>query len=110
MEPGRQPKRSRWPQWLCPIALLLVSWVWIASLVVQVRPGDDVVAVVFPPWWGEGRSLAAVASARAAIVRTGGLSSIFIVQPAASGGLERLREAGAWLTVDAKVVGACFAN
>jgi hypothetical protein len=110
MEPERQLKRSRWPQWLCPIALLLVSWVWVAGLVVQVHPGDDVVAVIFPPWWGTDRSIAAVASARAALVRAGGLSSIFIVQPAAADGLTRLREAGAWLTVNPKAVGACFAN
>jgi hypothetical protein len=110
MEPERQLRRSRWPQWLCPIALLLVSWVWVVALVVQVHPGDDVVAVVFPPWWGADRTLAAVASARSAIVRTGGLSSIFIVQPAEPDGLERLHKAGAWLTVDAKAVGACFAN
>ena len=95
---------------LSEIALLLVSWVWVGSLVVQVHPGDDVVAVIFPPWWGADRSVAAVASAHAAIVRAGGLSSIFIVQPAASGGQERLRKAGAWLTVDAKAVGACFTN
>lgn len=110
MEPERQPVRSRWPQWLCPIALLLVSWVWVAALVVQVQPDGDVVAVVFPPWWGADRSLAAVASAGAAIMRAGGLSSVIIVQPAAAEGLRRLREAGVWLTIDPKAVGACLAN
>jgi hypothetical protein len=110
MEPERQPKRSRWPQWLCPIALLLVSWVWVTALVVQVHPGDGVVAVIFPPWWDADRSLAAITSARAAIVRAGGVSSIFVVQPAGADGLKRLYEAGAWLTVDPKAVGACFAS
>ena len=90
--------------------MLLVSWVWVGSLVMQVHPGDDVVAVVFPPWWGADRSLAAVASARAAIVRAGGLSSILIVQPAGSDGFARLRDAGAWLLLDPKAVGACFAK
>jgi hypothetical protein len=109
MEPERQLGRSCWLQWLCPIALLLVSWVWVAALVVQVRAGDDVVAVIFPPWWTTEQSLAAAGAAGAAIVRAGGLPSILVVQPAGSDGLERLRQSGAWFTVDPKAVDACFA-
>jgi hypothetical protein len=110
MEPERQLRRSRWPQWLCPFALLLVSWVWVATLVAQVRSGDDVVAVVFPPWWTAERSIAAAASAGAAIVRAGGLSSIVVVQPADLHGLERLSQAGAWFMVDPKAISACFTS
>jgi hypothetical protein len=110
MGPERQLRRSCWPQWLCPIALLLVSWVWVTAFVVQVGPDDDVVAVVFPPWWSTDRTLAAIGSARAALVRAGGLPSIFVVQPTGADGLKRLREAGAWFTVDERAVGVCFAN
>jgi hypothetical protein len=108
MEPERQPAQSRWPQWLFPTALLLVSWLWVAALVMQTRPGDDVVAVIFPPWWTADRSFAAVASAGAAIVRAGGISTILVVQPGGPDGLERLRGAGAWFAIDPKAVDACF--
>ena len=110
MEPGRQPAQSRWPQWPFPTALLLVSWLWVAALVTQARPGDDVVAVIFPPWWSADRSLAAAASTGAAIVRTGGISSILVVQPDGPDGLKHLHDAGAWFAVDPRAVGACFAT
>jgi hypothetical protein len=108
MEPRRQLGRSRLTKWLYPIALLLFSWVWVAVLVAQARPGADVVAAVFPPWWTTERSLAAAAAAGASIVRAGGLSSILVVRPADLGGVERLNQAGAWFMIDPKAVGACF--
>jgi hypothetical protein len=110
MEPERQPARIRPPHWPFPTALLLLSWVWVAALVVQPRPGEDVVAAIFPPWWNADRSLAAVAAAKAAIVRAGGIPSILVVQAPGPDGLQRLRDAGAWFAVDPKAVGACFAN
>ena len=110
MERSRQIESFRWPHWLCPVALLFVSWVLIAAL--TFRPGrvDSVVAVIFPPWWSPDRAFAAAASAEASIVRVGGFGSVLVVQPAAMNGPDRLYRAGAWLLLNPTGLGACVAN
>jgi hypothetical protein len=102
--------RSRWPAWLNATALLLASFVVIAALSLQVRPGTEVVAVIFPPWWSSQQALLATASADAAIVRMTALPSVLVVRPDDHEGLARLRHAGAWLAIDPQAVAACFSN
>src|ERR1700687_653169 len=102
--------RSRWPAWLNAAALLLASWIVIAALSLQVRPGTEVVAVVFPPWWSSQRALRAAASANAAIVRITALPAMLVVRPDDHDGLARLRNAGAWFTIDPLAIAACFGN
>jgi hypothetical protein len=100
----------RWPAWLNAIGLLVASFIAIAALSLRARPGAEVVAVAFPPWWSAQEVFSAVASANAMIVRATAISSILIVQPDRSNGLERLREAGVWLTLDPQAVAACLTN
>jgi hypothetical protein len=102
--------RSRWPTWLNAAALLLASWIAIAALSMQVRPGTEVVAVVFPPWWNLQQALRAAVSANAAIVRTTALPAMLVVRPDNHEGLTRLRNAGVWLTIDPLAIAACFSN
>src|SRR5258708_6152708 len=64
----------------------------------------------FPPWWPAHRVFEAAASADAAIVRTTAIAAILVVRPNEHEGLTRLREAGAWLTLDPQAVAACFNN
>jgi len=109
MERARQIDSHRWPHWLSPVALLLVSWVWIAALTFRVGPGDSAVAVIFPPWWTADRAFAAAAAAEASIVRVGAVGSVLVVQPSALNGLQRLYRAGAWLAVNPTGLGACLA-
>jgi hypothetical protein len=99
---------SRWPAWLNAAALLIVSWVAIAALAFQARPGAEIVAVAFPPWWSAQQVLLAAASADAAIVRTTAVSSILVVRPNDRDGLARLRTAGAWIAIDPQAIAACF--
>lgn len=80
----------------------------MAALSLQVRPGAEIVAVAFPPWWGAERIFAATASADAAIVRVTAIPSLLVVQPDGHDGLARLREAGAWLAIDPQAVAACL--
>jgi hypothetical protein len=101
---------SRWPAWLHAVALLLASWVAVAWLSLQVRPGADVVAVAFPPWWTSQQTFLAATSSNAAIVRTSALTSILIVRPDGFDGLKRLFDAGAWLAVEPQAIAACFTN
>jgi len=72
---------SRWPAWLNAAALLIASFIAIATLSLQVRPGAEVVAVAFPPWWSAWQVLQAAASANAAIVRMTAIPSLLVVRP-----------------------------
>jgi hypothetical protein len=101
---------SRWPAWLGAAALLLTSFVAIATLSLQVRSGAEIVAVMFPPWWNSQQALLAAASANAAIVRLTALPAMLVVRPDAQEGLARLRHAGAWLAIDPQAIAACFNN
>jgi hypothetical protein len=99
---------SCWPAWLNATALLLTSFIAVAALSLQARPGLEVVAVAFPPWWSTQQIFEAAASADAAIVRTTAITAILVVRPDAREGLTRLREAGAWLTIDPQAIAGCF--
>jgi hypothetical protein len=66
--------------------------------------------VAFPPWWNAQQVLLAAASADATIVRTTAVSAILVVRPHDHDGLARLRNAGAWLTIDPQAIAACFTN
>jgi hypothetical protein len=100
--------RSRWLAWVNATGLLTASFVGIAALSLQARPGTEVVAVAFPPWWSAQRIFTAAASANAAIVRITAIPSILVVQPDRSDGLTRLRESGVWLAIDPQAIAACF--
>jgi hypothetical protein len=99
-----------WPAWLNAAAFLVLSWIAIAALSLQVRPGAEVVAVAFPPWWSTRQVFHAVAAAEAAIVRSTALPALLVVRPDDLDGLNRLRRAGAWLVMDPQAVAACFTN
>jgi hypothetical protein len=90
--------------------LLLLSWIFIAALSFQARPGTEVVAVVFPPWWSAQQALqaAAAAAANAAFVRTTAIPAVLVVRPDERAGLTRLRDAGAWIAIDPQAVAACL--
>ena len=110
MERGKSISTSRWPVWLNATGLLIVSWVAIAALSLQIRPGSETVAVVFPPWWSAQQVFLAAASANAAIIRMTAFSSLLVVRPDDHDGLIRLRKAGVWLTIDPQAIAACFAK
>lgn len=107
MVSGRNIQTARWSVWLGPAALLAGSWIVIAAMSMQPRGGADVLAVAFPPWWSTQRAFLAAASANAGIVRMTTLPGLLVVRPAADDGLARLREAGAWLTMDPQAISAC---
>jgi hypothetical protein len=109
---GQMPIKtpSGWPAWLNAAALLLASVGAVAALTLQVRPGAEVVAVAFPPWWTSQQIFAATASAEAAIVRTTAVTSMLVVRPSGQDGMTRLRRAGAWFTIDPQAIAACFSD
>ena len=72
--------------------------------------GAIAASVVLIPWWGTQQVFLAAASANAAIVRTTAIPSVLVVQPDRRDGLMRLREQGAWLTIDPLAIAACLAK
>ena len=110
MDRGNTISRQRWPSWLCASALLVASWLAIAALSLQARPGAEIVAVAFPPWWSSQQAFVAAASADAAIVRMTAIPSLLVVRPDQHDGLTRLRNAGVWLAVDPRAIDGCFSN
>jgi len=110
MERSQPVTTIRWPAWINAAGLLIASFFAIAALSLQVRPGAEVVAVAFPPWWSTQEIFAAAASANAAIVRMSAIPSILVVQPDSHDGLARLRESGVWLTIDPRAIAACLTS
>ncbi len=97
----------RLPIWLNASALLLASWTAVAALTLRLPAGAEIAAVIFPPWWSMQQTMSATASAGAAVIRTGIVPTILIVQLANHDGLQRLRDAGIWLALDPQAVGGC---
>jgi hypothetical protein len=108
MERDRTISTSKWPAWLNATALLIASFVAVAALSLQVRPGTEIVAVAFPPWWSTEQTFNAAASADAAIVRMTAIPSLLVVRPDQHDGLTRLRKAGVWLAMDPQAIAACL--
>jgi len=108
MDQARHIIAPRWPTWLNAAGLLLASFLAVAALTFHARPGIEVVAIAFPPWWNSQRVFEAIASADAAIVRTTAFSTIMVVRPDDHEGLARLRNAGVWLAIDPQAIAACF--
>jgi hypothetical protein len=110
MERDRTISTSKWPAWLNATALLIASFVAIAAFSLQVRPGTEIVAVAFPPWWSTEQTFNAAASADAAIVRMTAVPSLLVVRPDQQDGLTRLRKAGVWFAMDPQAIASCLSK
>jgi hypothetical protein len=108
MEQTRDTVTRHWPAWLNAAGLLLASVIAVAAFAFHARPGAEIVAVLFPPWWSSQQVFAAIASADAAVVRTTAVSTLMVVRPDDHEGMARLRNAGVWLAIDPQAVAACF--
>jgi hypothetical protein len=108
MEQTRDTVTRQWPAWLNAAGLLFASVIAVAAFAFHARPGAEIVAVLFPPWWSSQQVFAALASADAAVVRTTGVSTLMVVRPDDHDGMARLRNAGVWLAIDPQAVAACF--
>jgi hypothetical protein len=77
------------------------------ALALSMRPPETgPVALIFPPWWGGARAVAAAARS-GAVIRFGARSFIVVVLPDSRGPHGRLRQSGAWLVLDPAQVGGC---
>ena len=94
--------------WAPCLAFAAGSLLAVAGWSPRVSPGRPV-AALFPPWWSAPRALAA-ASAGGMPVRFGAAGFVVIVMPDIPDAMQRLRQAGAWLLLDPKVLGGCVAT
>ncbi|MBD8906117.1 hypothetical protein [Methylorubrum zatmanii] len=92
---------------MLPVALLaatLIGALWFNG---PVAAPDRPVAVLFPPWWSEERTLGAAADAGGAVLGLGRLSGLVVTQSSDPGFPERLRAAGALILFDPRGFGLC---
>lgn len=101
---------SRRRPWLNASALLVVSFLLIGFVALRAKPGAEVIAVAFPPWWSTQQAFLGAASANVAIVRETSISSLVVVHIEKPGDLSRLRHAGVWLALDPQAIAACMKN
>lgn len=86
---------------------LLVSLAPLASLA-GAGKGAEPVAIVFPPWVSGPEAIARSFAAGHQVLRTGRLSSIVVVAPAASGAKARPLPSGAWLSLALAGLAGCL--
>lgn len=92
------------------LALALVSALGLAAA--QLQPSDkagDQVAVIFAPGTSLTEAVRSVAQADGLVVRTGAFANIVVAVGATPDFIDEIRGRGAWLVVDPRGVGACFA-
>ncbi len=97
------------PSTFVPFTLLAASVVLTAGLAARPMPGKPV-AALFPPWWSATSAMTSAAAANGAVVRFGGFRTILILAAGDADLADRLRHAGAWLVLDAEVLGGCAAQ
>jgi hypothetical protein len=87
------------------LSLMALAPLAVAGAILLAPPAEGPVAAVFPPWIGEGQAFAG-ASASGLVSRLGALPFVMVV---ASADRAVLRDAGAWLLLDAGALGLCAA-
>lgn len=98
----RKPIVSPWT----PSAGLAIAGL-AGALALSAAPDDAASAAgVFPPWWGQARSLAAAQTA-GAVLGVGAAPFVVIAASSTPNLPARLRAAGAWLVLDPGVAGGC---
>ena len=73
----------------------------------QRNRGAEEVVAVFPPWWPQGRTLAATA-AQTELIAAGRLGFLVVARAPDASTRQRLREVGAWLLLDGAAVRFCM--
>ena len=87
-------------------AFAIASALAMAMLIVAAPTRGDRVALVFPPWWGAGAVLRAIAAGDARLVRFGAVPWLAVVAPPPHGA-RRPHVPGALAALDPRIVGGC---
>jgi len=89
-------------------AFALFSTIAVARVGLEPSDLSRGVGVIFAPWTDESAALTRAAAAGGRIVRFGGPSFIVVVEPESADYIRRIKDAGAWLLVDPRILAACF--
>jgi hypothetical protein len=93
-------------RFLGPIFILILSTFVVVGLGTGPRPGDRLLAAVYPPWWSDTRIAGAAASA-GDIAAAGGVRNILVIHGDPSGLAMRLRRSGALLVLGGDAARLC---
>lgn len=102
---------SRWPRILEGItiaAFALISTIAVARVGLEPSDVSRGVGVIFAPWNDEATVIARAVNAGGRLVQFGESSFIVIVQPESADYIRRVKDAGALLVVDTRILAACL--
>ena len=107
MRRGYSNTRGRLAAWV-PCVTLAAGSMLAAGASSLAPPAEGPIAALYPPWWSATQSLLA-AGAGGLPVRFGAAGFVVVIVPDTADAAERLHQAGAWLLLDPKLLGGCFA-
>ena len=102
------PRLSRILEGTAIAAFALISTIAVARIGLEPSDPSRGVGVVFAPWTDEAAVLTRAVSAGGRLVRFDGPSFIVVVEPESDDYVRRVKEAGALLVVDPKILAACL--
>ena len=102
------PRLSRILEGTAIAAFALISTIAVARIGLEPSDLSHGVGVVFAPWTDEATVLSRAVSAGGRLVRFDGPSFIVVVEPESADYVRRVKEAGALLVVDPKILAACL--
>lgn len=80
----------------------------VAMLTLSPRDSRNGVAVIFAPWTSATETLDRAVASGGRFIRFGGLSFIAVVMPENPGYAHAVRQNGAWLLADPRLIAACL--
>ena len=100
----------RWGRFLegmAIVAFVLISTYAVARVGIEPSDTSRPRGVIFAPWTDEGAAFTRAVTAGARFVRYGGPSFVVIVEPESADYIRRVKDAGALLILDARILAAC---
>ncbi len=91
---------------LAPILILVLSTTIVVTLGAGPRPGERLLAAVYPPWWSDARIAGAAASA-GDIAAAGGVRNVLVIHGDPTGFATRVRRSGALLVLGGDAARLC---
>jgi hypothetical protein len=102
------PRSSRIIEGTAIAAFALLSTIAVARIGLEPSDPSKGVGVIFAPWTDGNAAFTRAVGAGGRFVRYGGPPFIVVVEPESADYVRRVKDAGALLLVDPRVLAACF--
>jgi hypothetical protein len=99
-------RHDKFMRLLAPILILVLSTTIVVTLGAGPRPGERLLAAVYPPWWSDARIAGAAASA-GDIAAAGGVRNVLVIHGDPTGFATRVRRSGALLVLGGDAARLC---